>query len=68
MSWNCDICKKNKVPDEGEGFRFFIEHNVLSVFDVRNKDKERIDMWGTCKRQIRICPKCLKTNFKTIKI
>ena len=66
--WTCDICKKTEVDSKGKGFRFFIEYNVLSILDLKSKDKEKIDMWGTCKRQIRICEKCLKKDFKTIKL
>jgi hypothetical protein len=66
--WTCSICGKNKVIDKGKGFRVFIEYNVLSILDLKNKDREKIDMWGTCKRQIRVCEKCLKKDLETIKL
>jgi len=66
--WLCDICEKRKVEEKKDGFRFFVEYNVLSFFDLKNKDKEKIDCWGTCRRQIRICKDCLKKDLETLKI
>jgi hypothetical protein len=66
--WECDICKKSKVVDKGKGFRAFIEYNILSIMDLKNEDRKKIDMWGTCRRQIRICDKCLKKDYQTIKL
>jgi hypothetical protein len=64
--FTCNVCQKVKVPDNG--FIAFVEHNVLSILDLENEDRERIETWGQCRTQIRICPKCLKKKMPTIKI
>ena len=66
--WKCDICHKVEVKEKGEGFRAFANYNVLTIMDLKGMDTERIDMWGICKKQIRICPKCLKKDYQDIKI
>ena len=63
--WKCDICNKVEVKDKGKGFRAFIKYKLV---DFIGYGSERLPMISECTHQIRICEKCLKKNFQTIKI
>ncbi|OQA50489.1 MAG: hypothetical protein BWY47_00434 [Bacteroidetes bacterium ADurb.Bin302] len=63
--FKCEICQKTEVKDKGKGFRVFIKYNVLMIMGIKG---ENIPSFGNCTRQVRICEKCLKKDFKTIEI
>lgn len=63
--WNCNICKKVKVPETG--FKLFIGYQVLDMLGFP-KTNEKIATFGHCRHQIRICPKCLKKRSVEIEL
>jgi len=57
--WGCEFCGK-EVSDKGDGFRFFIQSDICKKIDKKI-------CCGVRRRQVRICPKCLKSkNYETI--
>lgn len=66
--WKCDICGKKNVEEKKDGFRVFVEYRTLSFIDLKNKDREKIECFGRCRRQIRICNSCLKKDLETLRI
>ena len=60
VTWLCNICHKVEVNDKGKGFRVFVKYDTI----INMKGWKGVASQST--RQVRICDKCLKTDYQEI--